>query len=124
MNAIDLAKTAYGANSAPIRTLRGTEYAVFTRVTQRLKNAESQKKSDVTAMARAIYDNRRLWLALASDVADKDNGLPQTLRAQIFYLNQFVDHHSRKVLSGKASVSALVDINVAVMRGLGREGGK
>ncbi|MDO9525518.1 MAG: flagellar biosynthesis regulator FlaF, partial [Gemmobacter sp.] len=55
---------------------------------------------------------------LAADVAETDNGLPGPLRAQLFYLYEFASEHSRKVLSGSASVEVLVDINTAVMRGL------
>ena len=51
-------------------------------------------------------------------MADDGNGLPRTLRAQIFYLSEFTDHHSRRVLKGEAEVDALIDINLAVMRGL------
>jgi flagellar protein FlaF len=55
---------------------------------------------------------------LAADVAEPDNGLPQELRARIFYLAEFTADHSRKVLRGGETVDALVDINTAMMRGL------
>lgn len=70
----------------------------------------------------ALHENRRLWRVLAVDVADKGNALPQSLRAQLFYLNEFVGQHSSKVLQRKASADPLVDINMAMMRGLGGEG--
>ena len=57
----------------------------------------------------------------AADVADRANGLPQDLRARIFYLAEFTDQHSSKVLSGKGKADVLVEINAAIMRGL-REG--
>lgn len=69
-------------------------------------------------MAEAIHENRRLWTILASDVVDKENGLPAQLRAQIFYLAEFTESHSRKVLAKEATADALVEINTAVMRGL------
>ena len=49
--------------------------------------------------------------------------LPPALRAQLFYLYEFTDQHSRKVLAGNASIEVLVDINTAVMRGLRGETG-
>ncbi|KQB14580.1 flagellar biosynthesis regulator FlaF [Rhodobacter capsulatus] len=123
MNATILAKTAYANPGQPTRTLRGTEYEIFARVTHRLKQAAGLEKSNFPAVVRALYDNRRLWTTLAVDVALPDNELPDTLRARIFYLNQFTQAHSAKVLKGEASVDVLIDINTAIMRGLRREGG-
>lgn len=123
MNATILAKTAYANPGQPTRTLRGTEYELFARVTHRLKQASGLAKTNFPALARALYDNRRLWTTLAADVAMPDNELPETLRARLFYLNEFTQTHSRKVLAGDASVDVLIDINTAIMRGLRQEGG-
>lgn len=113
-----LAKRMYTQTSAPIRTTRGTEYEIVARVTHRLKNAAQQGKANFAALAAAIHDNRQLWTVLATDVADDDNQLPKDLRARIFYLAEFTNHHSRKVLSEGASVRPLLELNMAVMRGL------
>jgi flagellar protein FlaF len=40
------------------------------------------------------------------------------LRARIFYLAEFTRAHTRKVLRRTAGPDALVEINLAVMRGL------
>ncbi|MEJ2023293.1 MAG: flagellar biosynthesis regulator FlaF [Maritimibacter sp.] len=113
-----MAKTAYATNKAPIRTPRGTEYEAFVRVTQRLKAAADKGDMGFADLAQALHLNRRLWTILASDVADKDNTLPQELRARIFYLAEFTTQHSRKVLKGEDTVLPLLEINMAVMRGL------
>ena len=118
MNALQMAKTAYATNKAPIRTPRGIEYEAFARVTHRLKSAAERGQEGFPALAEALHLNRRLWTMLAADVAESDNGLPQDLRARIFYLNEFTTQHSRKVLKGDETVEALVDINTAIMRGL------
>lgn len=123
MNATILAKTAYANPGQPTRTLRGTEYEIFARVTHRLKQAGSNATSNFAALARALYENRRLWTTLAADVVSPDNELPEQLRARLFYLNEFTQTHSRKVLSGEATVDVLIDINTSIMRGLRREGG-
>ena len=65
-----------------------------------------------------LHENRRLWVLFAGDVASKDNLLPDTLRAQLFYLAEFTLQHTSKVLDGTASVDVLIEINTAVMRGL------
>ncbi|MDT0681697.1 flagellar biosynthesis regulator FlaF [Roseicyclus sp. F158] len=122
MNAVDMARMAYGSGSAPIRTQRGTEYAVFADVTRRLQSACSAGPDDFAALASAVHANRRLWIILAADLADTDNGLPSELRARLFYLARFVDHHSRQVLRREMGAEPLVDINRSVMRGLAPQG--
>ena len=118
MNAYNMAKTAYSASAAPIRTHSGNEYEAFARVTHRLKKATSASKTGFSDVAVAIHENRQLWTLLAADVATDGNKLPDQLRAQIFYLAEFTTVHSRKVLRGDASLEALIDINTAIMRGL------
>ncbi|WP_332888537.1 flagellar biosynthesis regulator FlaF [Acidimangrovimonas sediminis] len=116
---MNMARTAYATPGAPTRTGRGLEYDVLARVTHRLKSAsESNDRRAFGALVRALYDNRRLWTILATDVADPGNQLPESLRARIFYLNEFTQQHSRKVLARQATVDVLIDINTAVMRGL------
>jgi len=118
VNAINLAKTAYSNPAITTRTLRGVEYDLFARITARLSRAAALGKAGFPDLATAIYENRRLWITLALDVADPDNALPASLRARLFYLAQFTEQHSGKVLAGMASSEVLVDINTAIMRGL------
>ena len=49
-----------------------------------------------------------VWTTLAVDVADASNKLPQELRAQIFYLSEFVQLHTGKVLARKARLAPLL----------------
>lgn len=122
MNAHLLARTAYSGAAAPTRTDRGTEYDAFARCTRALSAAQDGS-GGFPALVRALHDNRRLWTALAADVSGDGNRLPRMLRARIFYLAEFTQAHSRRILDGAAEVSALIDINTAVMRGLrGGEG--
>jgi flagellar protein FlaF len=122
VTALDLARTAYSSPGTPARTPRGTEYDLFARITHQLRSAQSDGRKRSATLAGAIHDNRRLWMTLAADVADPGNALPAPLRARIFYLYQFTDAHSRKVLAGEAGVEVLIDINTAIMRGLRGEG--
>jgi flagellar protein FlaF len=119
LTATSLAQTAYAA-VAPVRTPRGSEYAAFERITGRLARA-AEPDAPMTLRAAAVHDNRRLWTALATDLAAADNALPKGLRAQLFYLAEFSLLQSRAALRDTAALSALVDINRAVMRGLAGE---
>lgn len=121
MISTSLAQTAYAAAATPVRTDRGTEYAAFQKVTARLNKAWRDDAS-MAERATALHDNRKLWTILASDLADSDNGLPQALRAQLFYLAEFSLLQSRKALHDADALGALVDINTAVMRGLSGQG--
>jgi flagellar protein FlaF len=122
VNAILRAQNAYGLSNQSVRTPRGTEYEAVARITQRLKSAVEQEPTNMAALAGAISENRELWTLFAAQVADNDNPLPKELRASIFYLSEFTNEQSRKVLAREASVDVLVEINTAVMRGL-RDGG-
>jgi len=118
VNALELARTAYSSAAAPIRTHQSTEYDVFAQITGRIKSAMGRGKAGFPDLVAALHDNRRLWILLASNVADADNALPQPLRAQIFFLAEFSLQHSSKVLDGSETADVLIDINTTVMRGL------
>lgn len=120
MNAMQLASTAYGAAALPLRTPRSAEHDVLARITGRIRQAAAD--NDFPALAHALNENRRIWTFFAADVADKQNGLPSALRAQVFYLAEFTDLHTRKVLSRRADIDVLVDINAAVLAGLRQAG--
>ena len=114
---------SYAQRAAPTRSLRSVEYDLLAQVTQRLRSAWANRTTDFPALVRAVTDNTQLWSTLASDVALPGTGLPQALRARLFYLYEFTAKHSRAVLDDKASVEVLADINMAVMRGLRGDGG-
>lgn len=121
MNAHILAKTAYASPQPALRTPRGIEADIFTRITSKLTKAAS---GDVpfADLAAALNENRRLWIALAADVAEEGNTLPRDLRAQIFYLAKFTSQHTSKVLAGKEDPKVLIEINTAMLRGLNAYG--
>jgi flagellar biosynthesis activator protein FlaF len=123
VNATQQALAAYAAGPASVRSGRSTEHQVFADVTARLSSAAAAGPGAFGRLAAALHDNRRLWTRLAADVADDGNGLPRNLRAQIFYLAEFTDHHSRRILRGEGAADALIDINLAVMRGLAGQPG-
>ena len=57
----------------------------------------------------------------ASDLADLGNKLPDQVRAGLLSLAGFVLRHGHQALSGKVGVTPLIDINMAMMRGLRQE---
>lgn len=124
MNSLQTARSAYMRTETPVRTARGIEYELLARTTQRMLGAWKNRKADFPALAHALSDNLSLWSALAMDVASPGNALPAPLRAQLFYLYEFTEVQTRRVLDGTATVEVLIDVNTAIMRGLRGQGGK
>lgn len=123
MTALSRAATAYSTPQMPLRSPRMVEYDLLARATQMLTAAAARRATDFPGLVRALAENQRLWLTLATDVADPGNALPAPLRSSLFYLYEFTEHHSRAVRDSGASVDVLIDINTAVMRGLRGQGG-
>ena len=118
VNVIDQARQAYAPTQFSTKTDRSVEAQLVSQVTARLRAAMSHQPANFSGLVSAVHDNRRMWTTMAVDVADNENALPQELRAQLFYLAEFTEHHSRRVLRREADVTALIDINTAVLRGL------
>lgn len=123
MNAAELAKMAYGAQRAPVRTPRSTEYEAFARITHRIKAAYMKGKLGFPDLVKALDDNRKLWTLLTVDLADDENGLPEELRAQLIGLAGFTFQHTTKVLQKQADPVVLIEINAAIMTGLRQRAG-
>lgn len=118
MNAFAMAQRSYSAATTPIKTPRSVEYELFSKITKRLCETAKQRKSKLPAFLEALEQNRKFWGILAVDVASPENALPKELRAQIFYLAEFTEIHTGRIIQHGASVAALIDINTAILRGL------
>ncbi|WP_246212798.1 flagellar biosynthesis regulator FlaF [Marivivens donghaensis] len=119
MNAIIQARMGYDPKTAVSRHPRSMERLLFGQITSRLSRAIAGTHRK--ALIEALHDNRKLWTTIAVDIASDDNGLPDQLRGQIFYLAEFTHHHSSLVLKDGADPAVLVDINRAVIAGLSSE---
>ncbi len=118
MNVIEQARQAYAPSHFPLRTPRSVEAELIAKITSNLKRQAANRKVDFPSFVAALHDNRQMWTAMAVDVAGQENGLPAPLRAQIFYLAEFTEKQSRKIIVDGLSVDALVDVNTSVLRGL------
>lgn len=115
-----MAQRAYAPDSAPIRSARDIEYDVIARITHRLKAAINSKR--YPKILEALHENRKLWRTLAIDVADSGNNLPSELRARLYYLAEFTDHHTNQVIRDGISATPLLEVNTAILRGLKNNG--
>lgn len=116
------AAQAYKSNRAQTKGLRDQEYDVFLSVTRDLKRLNAQASPSFPKLAKALSNNEKLWTEIGVQVADNDNALPAELRARLFYMSEFVTYHSQLVLNQKGSLDSLIDVNIAVLRGLKGKG--
>ena len=114
-------KHAYGSAFSPVKDPRAAESAVLARITARMIAAEAEGRDAFPQLVGALNDNRRFWTAAAADLAGDGNGLPDELRAGLISLAGFVIRHTSGVMAGRAAIAPLVDINRAVMHGLGTQ---
>lgn len=118
MNAHTLACAAYGQANTAQKTPRAAEYDVIARITSRLRCAVENTPQNFALLAEAMHENRRLWTELAIDLSDSGNQLPDQLRLQLIQLARFTLRHTDDVLSGNGEAAILIDINLAILRGL------
>ncbi len=103
---------AYGAARAAM-PLRAAEADVFRRVTGALRAGLDAEA--VTVRARAVADNRRLWLAVGGLVADPANALPASLRASIMSVGNTV---LREMTAAEPDLDFLIAVNESIAAGL------
>lgn len=123
MNAILKAQQAYGAAGATLRSPANVEYDAVARITRQLIAADRTRDSDFPGFVSALHRNRKLWSVFATDVANPGNPLPADLKARIFALADFSRRHTSRVLAGSAEIAPLVEVNMAILRGLQAQGG-
>jgi len=108
--------------SSSTKSQKDTEIEIILETTRQLKTAAYKRISHFAEFTSCLHRNRKLWTILAADVANSENPLPDSLRAQIFYLSEFVQNYSQKVLKDDLSIEPLLDVNIAILRGLGGKG--
>ncbi len=118
MNVVERAREGYGRNADPIKSFRAAEYEAIARVSHRLRSAAQSKETKFAEFASAVLENNKLWTRIAMDVAHPDNGLPQELRARLFWLSEFTSKETRSLLSKEGDVAILIEINAAILHGL------
>jgi len=109
---------AYQRAATQAEQPRDLEYRAFGQVTAGLLRVK-EAGAPVALLLEAIDANRRLWNMLSADCATSENQLPITLRGQIILLVMRVARYSSEVLRDGADLEPLIDINRAMMEGLG-----
>jgi len=111
-----LGTRGYGATQR-VRTLREQEADVFRRINYGLKAAINGNAID---RARAISDNRLLWLAIEVALVNLENQLRETTRVGILRLGRGVQ---REMDNQEPDIAFLIDINEQMIAGLSGDPG-
>lgn len=117
------AASAYASVTTSILDPRGIEQRVFQQTNGRLMAARDTPGASFAQLAEAVHANTQLWTMLAVDVLSDENTLPKTLRGQIASLAIYAQKTGRAVLREEAKVDELIDLNRAMIAGLGGDTG-
>lgn len=109
---------AYSDARAPVRDARGSEYQVIAAITHRMHTLDPKNPVTYPRFIEVLHENRKLWDVISTDVAFDTNKLPVPVKAQLFYLAEFVRFHTNRVIHENESHQVLIDINASVMQGL------
>jgi flagellar protein FlaF len=112
--------TAYHRARTIAERPRATERRLLTEITGAMRSADA-RGADCADLVLALHRNREAWATLAAACAAGDNALPPTLRAGVISLAIFVDRYTSQIIAGRATIEALVDINMSVIDGLSGE---
>lgn len=114
MQIMKAATSAY-QQAATHRSLREQEADIFRQAIGTLRAARDGGSLD---RARAIADNRRLWLTVHDLMGDPANALPTELRASITSVGMAV---RREMESSSPNLDFLISINEHMAAGLGSQ---
>lgn len=118
-----LAHKAYSNVTSRTATDKQIEYALFSEITDALKDVAAQDMPPPAVWAEAIDRNLQLWLCLSVDMLNPENQLDPNLRNNIVSLAEMVRRMSYRVLSGAEGLTDIIEINEAIMRGLSGDPG-
>ena len=110
---------AYQRAAQRVENPREAEYRLFGEVTRALMEASKADSKDFKTRIDALDWNRRMWSVLANDCAQPSNSLPPQMRATIISISLWVGKYSSAVMRGKESFEPLIEVNRAMMQGLG-----
>jgi len=105
------------------------EIMAFQKITSALERSQAEAQEDFSdapveatqrhvRLCEAVYQNTRLWLTLLEDLNNPGNRLAPDLKGRLASLAATSVRHGRNVVTGKATLNLLVDINRAIMAGL------
>lgn len=98
---------------------RRVERALLEQAIDELRSASIHGSMSVE-MFKATARLRRIWSALISDLSNKNNALPDELRASLISIGIWIQKELDKIDAGKSdNYSGIIEINQIIVNGLG-----
>jgi flagellar protein FlaF len=99
--------------------IRQNERRAFDKAIDLLKSAQSAGRGTRESVEALLFVNR-LWVVLLEDLADKGNGLPDSLKAELISIGIWMLRRTEEIRQGSAEdFSALIEISETIRKGLG-----
>ena len=114
---------AYQQTARRTENPREIEYRLFAQVTNALIEVKDLGRTDLGKLVDVLDWNKRIWSAFALDCANKENKLPDSLKAGIISLSIFVSKYTSQVIRENEDISELIDLNRTIMQGLAAQPG-
>ncbi len=110
---------AYAQTQKSALSPREVEAMAFTKAALLLDEARN-KLDDYDNYASALKFNQLLWTIIQADIVDKENKLPDEIKANILSLSLFVDKQTIKALADTKAkhLDVLININKNLAEGL------
>ncbi len=101
------AKTHTSSLSGPI-----LESEALVKAAHLLEKARA-RTNDPVALGEALRFNLKLWTLFQADLSDKENALPEDLKAQLLSLSLFMDKSTARLIEGHdtETLQAMIDVN-------------
>jgi flagellar protein FlaF len=99
--------------------IRENEKRAFDKAIALLKTAQMAGRGSRESAEALLFVNR-LWVVLLEDLADSENGLPDSLKASLISIGIWVLRRTEEIRQGGAEdFAALIEISESIRKGLG-----
>lgn len=122
MQTAAMATEGYSQNRSQTKTAKSIEYDAVSKITFLMQSSLTPPGIPFSRLCEVIGKNRKLWRIFSLEALNPQNPLARETKERILSLASFVDSYSSRVLRREADPTALVEINIAIMRGLKGEG--
>ena len=90
------------------------EFEAFDAAERRLDRLELL----ANGLRHTVWKNQMVWMAFKSDLLEKENELPDSLRGALVSLAFWVENHTQGVMSGGRNIRPLIEVNRRIIDGL------
>lgn len=99
--------------------IRANERRAFDKAIALLKSAQAAGHGSRESVEALLFVNR-LWVVLLEDLADTDNGLPDSLKASLISIGIWVLRRTEEIRQGGTQdFTALIEVSESIRKGLG-----